>query len=217
MDYNKTTLLGRLTKDAEIRFLGEGSAATKVANTTLAVQSSRKSSVTGEYETDFFVVSAFGSYADVFEKRGNKGETFLIAGEVSAEAYSAKDGTPKASLKLTVKERPVWIPRNSAGTQSSAPAPQQQAQSPQVQASQPQYQQQSQRVQASQPQYQQQYQQVQPQYQPQPPQAPAPVQQQYQQPAQPQQGAAPAPSAPFDGNSGGGDGFFDGMADIFMP
>lgn len=84
---NKVVLMGRLTKDAELRTTTSG---TPIASFTLAVDRAGKNK-DGERETDFIYVSAFGKTAEVVNQYFSKGERMLIEGELRSRQYE-KDG-----------------------------------------------------------------------------------------------------------------------------
>jgi len=80
---NRVVLMGRLTKDAEVRVNGE----TTVARFTLAVDRRFKKD-----ETDFINCVAFGKTAEFFEKYGRKGSKFAVEGRIQTGSYTNKDG-----------------------------------------------------------------------------------------------------------------------------
>ncbi|WP_129408066.1 single-stranded DNA-binding protein [Marinitoga lauensis] len=81
--YNRVTLLGRLTKDPEIRLAANGNG---YAVSTMAVDSGKKNE-NGEYEADFFRIKVFGQKANIFEKYLKKGDLVLIEGKLSSNSW----------------------------------------------------------------------------------------------------------------------------------
>jgi len=95
---NKVIFTGRLTKDAEIRYSGDGKA---VARFDIAVN--RKFKREGEAEADFFSCVAFGKIAETFEKCNvGKGAKLLIEGEVRNNNYTNKEGQKVYGTQVVV-------------------------------------------------------------------------------------------------------------------
>ena len=86
---NKVILMGRLTRNAEVRYL-QGDASTAVARFTLAVD--RRFKRDGDQSTDFINCVAFGKTAEFFERFGRKGTKFVIEGRIQTGSYTNKDG-----------------------------------------------------------------------------------------------------------------------------
>ena len=86
---NKVILLGRLTKDAEIRFTQ--STNTKVAKFSLAVD--RKYVKAGEErQTDFINIVSYDKMADFAEKYLKKGIKICVAGRIQNRVYDDNNG-----------------------------------------------------------------------------------------------------------------------------
>jgi single-strand DNA-binding protein len=88
---NKVVLIGRLTKDPELRFTpGTGSAVTTL---TLAVD--RYNTKTGQKEADFIPVVIWGKQAESVANYLSKGSQAAISGRIQTRSYDAKDGTKR--------------------------------------------------------------------------------------------------------------------------
>lgn len=88
---NKVVLIGRLTKDPELRFTpGAGTAVTTL---TLAVD--RYNTKTGEREADFIPVVIWGKQAESTANYMSKGGQVAISGRIQTRSYDAKDGTKR--------------------------------------------------------------------------------------------------------------------------
>ena len=97
---NKIILLGRLTKDPEIRI---GQNDSKVGRCTIAVQ--RKFAKEGEErQTDFFNVVTFGKQAEFFSKYFTKGQQVAIIGRAELNQYEDDNGNNKVSLQIVCEE-----------------------------------------------------------------------------------------------------------------
>ena len=87
---NKVILMGRLTRDAEIRY-SQGESSSVIARFTLAVD--RRFHRNNEDQTaDFISCVAFGKTAEFLEKFGKKGVKFALEGRIQTGSYTNKDG-----------------------------------------------------------------------------------------------------------------------------
>ena len=84
---NKVCLMGRLTKDPDIR--GEGTSL--CARYTLAVDRRFKDN-DGNYQTDFINIVVFGKGAEFAEKYLKKGTKVVVTGRIQTGSYTNKDG-----------------------------------------------------------------------------------------------------------------------------
>ena len=98
---NKIVLMGRLTKDAEVRYTqGENSMA--IASFSIAVN--RKFKRENEPDADFFNCTAFGRQAEFVEKYLKKGTKILLAGRVQNNNYTKQNGEKVYSVQVMVEE-----------------------------------------------------------------------------------------------------------------
>ncbi len=93
---NKIVLLGRLTKDIELRQAGK----TSVANFSLAVNKTFKRD--GEPDCDFFNCVAFGKRAEALAQYVHKGNQLAIEGHVQMGQYINKDGVNVKTFDVMV-------------------------------------------------------------------------------------------------------------------
>ena len=84
---NKVILMGRLTKDPDMR--GEGT--NLVARYSLAVDR-RFKDTDGNYPTDFINIVVFGKGAEFAEKYLKKGTKVVVTGRIQTGSYTNKDG-----------------------------------------------------------------------------------------------------------------------------
>ena len=87
---NKVILMGRLTRDAEIRF-SQGESSTAIARFSLAVDR-RFRRDNDEQTADFINCVAFGRTAEFLERFGRKGTKFVLEGRIQTGSYTNKDG-----------------------------------------------------------------------------------------------------------------------------
>ena len=87
---NKVILMGRITRDAEVRY-SQGDASTAIARFSLAVD--RRFKRDGDEQTaDFINCVAFGKTAEFMERFGRKGTKFVVEGRIQTGSYTNRDG-----------------------------------------------------------------------------------------------------------------------------
>lgn len=108
---NKVCLMGRLTKDPDIR--GEGNSL--CAKYTLAVDRRFKDN-DGNYQTDFINIVVFGKGAEFAEKYLKKGTKVVVTGRIQTGSYTNKDGQ-KVYTTDVIAEDQEFAESKSSGTQ----------------------------------------------------------------------------------------------------
>lgn len=99
---NKVILMGRLTRDPEVRYTsGENSLA--IARYTLAVD--RKIRKDGDATADFIPCVVFGRSAEFVEKYFRKGLKITIAGRIQTGSYTNRDGQKVYTTEVVVEEQ----------------------------------------------------------------------------------------------------------------
>lgn len=93
---NKVILMGRLTRDPEIRYGGQSNSA--IARYSIAVD--RKFKREGQPTADFFNITSFGKQAEFVEKYLRKGTKILLEGELQNDNYTDKDGKMVYGMKI---------------------------------------------------------------------------------------------------------------------
>jgi len=97
---NKVVLIGRLTKDPELKFTpGNGTAVTIV---TLAVDKFNPS--TGKREADFISITIWGKQAENTANYMTKGSMVAISGRIQTRSYDGKDGTKRYVTEVVANE-----------------------------------------------------------------------------------------------------------------
>ena len=94
---NKVLLIGRLTRDPEIRFRPSGS---QITIFTLAVNRSYKSNGEWKEETYFFDVEAFGPLAERLGKQLNKGTQIVLEGQLRQDRWQTQSGEKRSKVKI---------------------------------------------------------------------------------------------------------------------
>ena len=99
---NKVVLVGRLTRDPEVRY-SQGDSATAVARYTLAVD--RRFRRDDEPTADFISCVVFGRSAEFAEKYFRQGMRVSISGHIQTGSYMNKDGVKVYTTTVVVEEQ----------------------------------------------------------------------------------------------------------------
>ena len=116
---NKSIIIGRLTRDPELRHMQNGVA---VTNFTVAVQRSFKNSQ-GEYEADFIPVVTWRGLAENCGKYLVKGRQVAVAGRIQTRSYDDKDGIRRYVTEIVADEVQFleWGEKSEGESQSNVP------------------------------------------------------------------------------------------------
>ena len=99
---NKVILMGRLTRDPEVRYsAGENSMA--IARYTLAVD--RRFKRDGEATADFISCVAFGRAAEFAERYFRQGIRIVVSGRIQTGSYTNRDGNKVYTTDVVVEEQ----------------------------------------------------------------------------------------------------------------
>ena len=99
---NKVILMGRLTRDPEVRYsAGENSLA--IARYTLAVD--RRFKRDGEATADFISCVVFGKQAEFAEKYFRQGIRIVVSGRLQTGSYTNRDGVKVYTTEVVVEEQ----------------------------------------------------------------------------------------------------------------
>ncbi|MGB3465652.1 MAG: single-stranded DNA-binding protein [Cyclobacteriaceae bacterium] len=93
-DINSIAIVGRLTKDAELKYTNSGSPVTKL---TIAVNRSKKEGDTWTEEASFFDVSLWGRRGESLNQYLLKGIRIAVAGELRQDRWE-QDGQPRSRV-----------------------------------------------------------------------------------------------------------------------
>lgn len=97
---NNVVLMGRLTKDPEVRTSPNGNS---VARYTLAVNRTYKRE--GEPEADFINIAAFGKAAEFAQRYFRKGQQVAVIGNLQTSTYTDKDGIKRYSFNIIAEKQ----------------------------------------------------------------------------------------------------------------
>ena len=99
---NKVILMGRLTRDPEVRY-GTGENSTAVARYTIAVD--RRFKRDGEQSADFISCVTFGRNAEFAEKYLRQGTKIVLTGRIQTGSYTNRDGQKVYTTDIVVEEQ----------------------------------------------------------------------------------------------------------------
>ena len=128
---NKVILMGRLTRDPEVRY-SQSDSNTAITRYSLAVD--RRFTRNGdENNTDFINIVAFGKSGEFAEKYFRKGTKVLVTGRIQTGSYTNKDGVKVYTTEVVAEDQEFAESKNANGGNGgytgggSQPAPAQSA------------------------------------------------------------------------------------------
>ena len=127
---NKVVLMGRLTRDPEVRYT-QGENAMAIAKYTLAVdRRGRSQGQDGDQTADFINITAFGRSGEFAEKYLHKGTKVVVSGRIQTGSYTNKDGVKVYTTDVIAEDQEFAESKNASGfsgnggySENSAPAP----------------------------------------------------------------------------------------------
>ena len=127
---NRVILMGRLTRDPDVRYSQGGEGSMAVARYTLAVdrRRTRSNESSNEQTADFISCVAFGRNGEFAEKYLKQGTKIAITGRIQTGSYTNKDGNKVYTTEVVVEEQEFAESKNAAGdnsgfTPSDRPSP----------------------------------------------------------------------------------------------
>jgi single-strand DNA-binding protein len=109
---NKVIMMGRLTRDPEVRYGGASNSA--IARYSIAVD--RRFKRDGQPTADFFNCTSFGKQAEFVEKYLRKGTKVVIEGELQNDNYTNKEGQMVYGMRIIVNSIEFAESKNSQAT-----------------------------------------------------------------------------------------------------
>ena len=123
---NKVVLMGRLTRDPEVRY-SAGENALAIARYTLAVD--RRFRRDGEATADFINCVSFGRTAEFAEKYFRQGLRIVVSGRIQTGSYTNREGQKVYTTEVVVEEQEFAESKSSSDNyaashpRTEAPAP----------------------------------------------------------------------------------------------
>lgn len=118
-DINVVVLVGRLTKDAEIKVTTGG---TSVARFSLAVNRRKKNGETWVDEVNFFDCAFWGTRADNMKTYLTKGRQVSISGELRQNRWE-QDGQSRSKVEVFVNDLQLLSSSTEGSAKTASPAP----------------------------------------------------------------------------------------------
>lgn len=125
---NKVILMGRLTRDPEVRY-SSGDSSMAIARYTLAVDRRFRRNGDGEQTADFIGCVAFGKSAEFAERYFRQGLKIVVTGRIQTGSYTNKDGQKVYTTDVVVEDqefaesKAASMSNGGGGYEASAPAP----------------------------------------------------------------------------------------------
>ena len=126
---NRVILMGRLTRDPEVRY-SQGERTMAIARYTLAVDRRGRRNQDGNEQTaDFINCVAFDRAGEFAEKYLKQGTKIAITGRIQTGSYTNKDGNKVYTTEVVVEEQEFAESKNASGNngggyqQEDRPAP----------------------------------------------------------------------------------------------
>ena len=117
---NKVILIGRLTRDPEVRY-SQGENALAIARYTLAVD--RRFKKAGEQDADFINCIAFGKLGEFAEKYLKQGTKIAVTGHIQTGSYTNKEGQKVYTTEVVIDEQEFTESKGSNNSNGNNPKP----------------------------------------------------------------------------------------------
>jgi single-strand DNA-binding protein len=114
---NRVVLIGRLTKDPELRYTPTGVA---VTNFTLAIDRNYKNAQ-GERETDFIPCVVYRQLAEFTANYLAKGKMAAVDGRIQVRSYTAQDGQKRWVTEVIAEQVHLLSPKDGGGQEMAVP------------------------------------------------------------------------------------------------
>lgn len=102
---NKVILMGRLTRDPDIRYTQPNSAQEQTCTARYSLAVNRRFNRDGEQKADFISCVAFGRQAEFAEKYLRKGTKIVLTGRIQTGSYTNRDGQKVYTTDVVVEEQ----------------------------------------------------------------------------------------------------------------
>ena len=117
---NKVILMGRLTREPDVRYSQNSDGSMAVARYTLAVDRRRGRNSDNEQSADFISCVAFGRSGEFAEKYLHQGTKIVVTGRIQTGSYTNKDGQRVYTTDVVVEEQEFAESKSSAAANSGA-------------------------------------------------------------------------------------------------
>jgi len=114
---NKVILMGRLTRDPEVRY-SQGENALAIARYTLAVDRRNLRNSGDDNTADFINCVAFGRSGEFAEKYFRKGTKLVVTGRIQTGSYTNRDGVKVYTTEVVVEDQEFAESKSSSSSDS---------------------------------------------------------------------------------------------------
>lgn len=119
---NKVILMGRLTRDPEVRY-SQSAEPLAIARYTLAVDRRGRREASGNEQTaDFIPCVAFGKAREFAEKYFRQGLKIVISGRIQTGSYTNKDGIRVYTTEVIVEEQDFAESKRASDSGAASPS-----------------------------------------------------------------------------------------------
>lgn len=118
---NKVILMGRLTRDPDIRY-SQGENSLAIARFTLAVDRRFKREGSNDQTADFISCVAFGKTAEFCERYAHQGTKLVVEGRIQTGSYTNKDGVKVYTTEVVVENTEFAESKNSSSEGNYVPS-----------------------------------------------------------------------------------------------
>lgn len=101
---NKVILMGRLTRDPEVRY-SQGERSMAIARYSLAIDRKWRKGDENEQKADFINCVAFDKAGEFAEKYFRQGMRVLVSGRIQTESYTNKDGIKVYTTDVVIEDQ----------------------------------------------------------------------------------------------------------------
>ena len=121
---NKVVLMGRLTRDPEVRYSQSGNNQEQLAIARYTLAVNRRFTKQGEQQqADFINCVAFGKAGEFAEKYFKKGLKIAVVGRIQTGSYTNKDGVKIYTTDVVIEEQDFAESKSSAAANTSDSTP----------------------------------------------------------------------------------------------
>ena len=120
---NKVILMGRLTREPDVRYSQNADGSMAVARYTLAVDRRRARNNDDEQSADFISCVAFGRSGEFAEKYLHQGTKVVVSGRIQTGSYTNKDGQRVYTTDVVVDDQEFAESKASAASSEAAYTP----------------------------------------------------------------------------------------------
>ena len=102
-DLNRVTLVGRLTRDSELKYANTATGEIAVCRFSIAVNKFRKSGEGRSEDTSYFDIVLWGRMGEVLNKYLVKGKQVAIDGELRQDRWTQQDGQQRSKVEIVAQ------------------------------------------------------------------------------------------------------------------